>query len=391
MNTTAINPFHTLLNSQKPLIRLLLWAVPYFAINLIFIAKYAPLAIHTWALVGYPFLIITAYVIVTQFPLLQSARNRICLFFILIVLTCALQLLILNKVNPFDTTVDRWSALHFWSEALLKGEYPYLAHTHRGGYGSPFPIWQLWHLPFYLLGDVGYAQLASFLVLVTLLYKNRHQIDSLLFIILLIASPAYWWEVLVRSDLLSNLILAFCLIFYLEKHLEKWKSKPIVIGIIIGLATCTRLLAGIPLLIGLFRNYLPNKLQSSLLAGLFFSLGLGLPFIPFALWDSKNLFHSAFSPIVLQTRQGTWVQAIFGVLLIGIMAMLLKDKRSYYWAVSIFLFAFISYSAFPIWKQIGIEPLLMKDKFDISYFNTCLPFLLAGFCLKSGTSEHSLS
>ena len=59
------------------------------------------------------------------------------------------------SLDPMTIQVDRWSAIHNFLNHLVHGIYPYAAQTHLGGYGSPFPVWQLLHLPFYWLGNVG--------------------------------------------------------------------------------------------------------------------------------------------------------------------------------------------------------------------------------------------
>ena len=67
-------------------------------------------------------------------------------------------------IDPYSIKVDRWSAIHNFLTCLLAGEYPYAAQTHLGGYGSPFPVWQLFHLPFYLLGNVGLSLIVAVII-----------------------------------------------------------------------------------------------------------------------------------------------------------------------------------------------------------------------------------
>lgn len=64
-------------------------------------------------------------------------------------------------IDPYQIQVDRWSAIHNFINYLVHGRYPYMAPTHLGGYGSPFPVWQFLHIPFYYLNNVGLSLLRS--------------------------------------------------------------------------------------------------------------------------------------------------------------------------------------------------------------------------------------
>ncbi len=95
---------------------------------------------------------------------LAIAKSRVlylsvtCFLFICVILLHSL-------IDPLKIQVDRWSAIHNFIQDLLAGIYPYSAHTHLGGSSSPFPVWQLFHIPFYLLGNVGLAMLFSVIFL----------------------------------------------------------------------------------------------------------------------------------------------------------------------------------------------------------------------------------
>ena len=102
--------------------------------------------------------------------------------------------------------MDRWSALYFPIKNLLNGIYPYIAQTHLGGNASPFPIWQLFHIPFYILGNVG---LSFFFVLALFLWSIYRQWGYVCFLatsMLVFTTPALWYEVAVRSDYITIVI-----------------------------------------------------------------------------------------------------------------------------------------------------------------------------------------
>ncbi|MGC3977322.1 MAG: hypothetical protein QM751_03245 [Paludibacteraceae bacterium] len=146
--------------------------------------------------------------------------------------------------------MDRWSAVTFFIDSVFQHKYPYSVHTHVSttNFPSPFPMWYLINLPFYLLGDVGYG-LVSFMLLplMLVLYFSQSYKKTILFLLLFVFSPAYWWEVMVRSDSLSNALLIFSFVtwFYLsDKSLNKNLTLAIII---IGLFASTRFSAILPL------------------------------------------------------------------------------------------------------------------------------------------------
>ena len=101
-------------------------------------------------------------------------RNKVIVFYLLAALILLVSIILFMMIDPNRVTVDRWSAIYNWSKNLQMGLYPYAAQTHTGGYGSPFPVWQLFYFPFCMMGDVCWAQLFCVILLFAFLYKSRH-------------------------------------------------------------------------------------------------------------------------------------------------------------------------------------------------------------------------
>ena len=148
--------------------------VLYFLINALFITKYLMRISLSVTL-----LVLSAYLLAGLLLPRLAARvghvgSRSLWFAILgfILVLAGMQYLI----DPYQIQVDRWSAIHNFINYLVHGRYPYMAPTHLGGYGSPFPVWQFLHIPFYYLNNVGlslFAVLAFTLYTVKSLYGNR--------------------------------------------------------------------------------------------------------------------------------------------------------------------------------------------------------------------------
>lgn len=349
----------------------------YIMVNSLFAFKYSPYPLAS-ALI-YAFVIIAAYFIYGKYTTLTNKRFSYILVGAIIVLSVALFFLI----DPYNVIVDRWSALYFWSEKLFEGEYPYYARTHLpGGYGSPFPVWQILHTPFFLLGEMGIAHIVVILSLFFVLKKYHPNINLTLFFLLIALSPAYWWEVSVRSDLMNNMFV--CLLFITLFHYKFRQTKnTFALGLIIGLICCTRLLLIIPVAIYFTPYFISkeNRDKINFLTGSI--LGFILPFVPLMIANWDMLFYFEYSPIVLQTRQATPITGIIALVSLTLCSFLWKNNyKKYLFCVCSVLFIFISAAFMKYGITRGILSTIINDTFDISYFGVALPFAIAALSLK---------
>jgi len=137
------------------------WAI-YFFVNVIFCIKYNTFETiqPLFLIVFYPLIVLGIYKATAYIRIQQKNYFYLLLVFTIILLAVFLW----HYIDRWSVRVDRWSALAFWSENLKNGSYPYGTPTHLGGYASPFPVWQLFHFPFHLLGDTAYGQLFCLLI-----------------------------------------------------------------------------------------------------------------------------------------------------------------------------------------------------------------------------------
>lgn len=365
-------------------------AITLFTIvNALFVMKYSARFLPDYFL--YITIAYTASTIFFAYRILPflTTRQKYCnilLAFALmsIILMAALQ----YYVDPFSINVDRWSALHFPIENLLHGKYPYMAQTHLGGYGSPFPIWQLFHIPFYLLGNVGlsfFFCLSLFLFCIFKVYGKSRMICA---IFLIAISPAIWYEAIVRSDLISNMFLCASFIIYMARQTnQEWINKNILfLSVILALFASTRLITIIPIAMFLFPYYLNMTLRKQILSILVFFIVFILTFLPFAIWDWNNFFFFEYNPWNLQTRQGSIWDFIIYIPLFFILTMSWKGRfHRYYFNISIMLIVFIMVSLIHQMYDLNVWN-LFHTYFDITYFNNALPFLILYI---SGTTKRT--
>jgi hypothetical protein len=291
---------------------------------------------------------------------------------------------LLYNVDKWSVTVDRWSALSFWSENLKNGKFPYGTPTHVGGYASPFPVWQIFHFPFHLMGDTFYAEILCLLIFFIFLFVNRTRMNIGGIVLLMILSPAFWWEITVRSDLLCNMLLVFIFIASNIYNERFWEKKKYLIALIIGLFLCTKLLTGIPLFLFFFPRFVRYTTKDKIFSALIIAAGFIAPFLPFLFGEHSLLNHPEYNPMLQQTRQGSLITVVVGLALMIVASLYWRTLRQCFFFAGLFLFALVFSVAATIWYANGMswEYLLFADEMDISYFNVSLPFFL--YCINEG-------
>jgi hypothetical protein len=360
----------------------------FLLVNSLFVAKYGSRFFSEYLF----FVIAYVFFIAMIFFFIEKKKNFIdkipfkIVFFVLLIVGIVGSLFLLSIIDPYTLQVDRWSAIHNFIEYLFAGQYPYAAQTHLDGYGSPFPVWQFFHIPFYLLGNTSYGFVFSFAAAAGLmLWLTKSYRHASLFLFFSLLSPAFWYEVGVRSDLLYNLILCLLTIAVIEKKQISISTHAWILGLVCGLFLSTRLIVGVPFFIYFFRSFLKTKLKFQVIFVSTIILVFALSFLPFLLWDGEMLLFFQYSPFVLQTRQGTSIELIAVCALILFLSFRWNFFSEYCGTVSICLFALMSVSFLRHIFTNGFCFTLFESGFDITYFSTALPFVI--FIL-SGVSQY---
>ena len=360
----------------------------YLFVNALFILKYTP-RVDFAPFVFLPIyvaIILTTYFLYKKYAEKLSQKVYKYLSWSLLGLFVVVITVALICIDPYSVRVDRWSAVSFFLDAFFHGDYPYAVHTHvsETNFPSPFPVWHFINLPFYLVGDVGIG-LIFFIILTFVgvrMFFNSYQ-KSFFFLLLLFLSPAYWWEVAVRSDSLSNAFLVFFVILWFSKNkftLEKnfWLSVTVC-----GLIAATRLSAILPVALFLFKPYIHLSWSKKIV----FPLGiLGLVllvFLPFIFWDTTHWVFFSRNPFMSQTSIGNPLILLVMVAFGAMLALKWKDMEQYFNYTAIFLFVFILSSQIGLMFTRGINgSIFMDSTYDVSYFTLLLPYVimsLAGF------------
>jgi hypothetical protein len=195
--------------------------------------------------------------------------------------------------------------------------------------------------------------------------------------ILLCISPAFWYEIAVRSDLITNMMLSAIIAEWLVHKNVKLINNLIGIALLVGLTLSTRLIAVIPLCVLYGYDFLQLNWKKQ---GLFLLIILGtftLTILPFVFWQGSTLLFFEYNPFVLQTRQGSFlVLLIFACGAIGI-TIWMRGRMNYRTIITGLLLTSLVAMAFveKMWKE-NLWTELFSSTFDITYLSVALPFYI---------------
>lgn len=345
----------------------------FIIVNVLFVAKYSARISDTLALCA-TLLAVVSYYVLCRYMQWKALGGRMA--FVLCLICFAMMLVLQYGIDPYSLQVDRWSALHFPIQNLLLGVYPYNANTHLGGYASPFPVWQILHVPFYLMGNVGLSFFFAFALFLWSMFKVQGKAKATMAGLLMCSSVAVWYEVAVRSDLLTNMLLLAAMInLVLHRMSREWvDAKCWWMACAVGLLASTRMIVLVPLAILLLPYLVRMKWHRQISVVLLTMLVFLLTFAPFALWDWQSFYHFDMNPWALQTRQGNVSDFVVFLPLVICLAFNHKmNPRRYYRNSAFVLAAFVAVTF--VHNMYSTENWnLFSSTFDITYISTCLPF-----------------
>ena len=350
----------------------------FLIINVLFVDKYASRITEYHWFVSLAYLIVGALIVWIVIKKLMSSIHASKWLMVIGLSFLLLAIVLQYFVDPLSLQVDRWSAIHNFLNGMLAGEYPYGQQTHLGGYGSPFPVWQVLHLPFYFLGNVGLSIFVVVLAFIGTLYYIYSNKVALMATILLVISPAFWYEIVVRSDLITNIMLMAVLVEWLSYKRIKLGDYPGLVGILSGLVLSTRLIALIPICVLYGYEFLRVDWRKQCVFLLTTILIAVTTFLPFLFWEGSTLLFFEYNPFVLQTRQGSWIVLFVFAMIAIAMTIYLKENKTYRNAFTGMILNVLVVMAFveKMWQQ-NLWDALYSSAFDITYLTIGLPFYIA--------------
>jgi len=371
--------------------------VVYEFINVLFVYKYTSRVIsHAWVASLFYLIILSLFIwILFQIKDFRlSLKTQNVLYFSMVALLAIGLAFLMFHFDPHKIRVGRYLALDDWIARFFNGEFPYASHT----YPSGFPFLFVMAMPFYFLGDLGFFQIFSFLVFAALIYLRHRQTSMNRFrcIFLLITAPLFLYEIVVRSDLFSNMVMVMLYLAILELYEPRVNHLTLgLLGIIGGFLLSTRgivLLIYIPFFGYLFftkgkstfgRKGLIIKSGLFLLSLLF---GFSLSLMPLAIWGWKQFI--SFGSFSIQLSYAPNWLLILSVVCSFSSVLIIKSLKGIYSAISFLLFGVIGIALVKALFNYGWYKTIVGDGFDISYFSFALPFLIISLdFLNKGTTS----
>ena len=355
--------------------------IVFLFINLLFIYKYG----FRQNFISV-YLVLIIYTLISSFFLfkdifkikfIQNLNIKLC-FKTFVFLVVTIIFLVTFYTDGNSLKVDRWSAMDVAIRALLNGEYPYTAIDHLNGRTSNFPGLLVLGIPFYLLGNVGYLQIFAFLLLSYTLFKFTTVQHAIKYLLLLIVSPAFWWEIFAISDLMSNMIICFCFVLiWQSKFKDDLFSKPYLLGFSTAFLVLTRGIVAIPLTLLFFKPFCKadNKAKLKTII-VFLATFVGLIAIVTINCPSIEILKN-YNPLVLQTSYLPSYIHVLAVILPFYCSFKIQNFNTSLFRFSIVLILFPTIVAFyMVCITHGFNASIIQNKYDISYLSIVLPFLI---------------
>lgn len=357
----------------------------YLFINSIFILKYSvrieaiPVYVSVFA---YVFIVLAVFFLHKKTTYFLNNIKRFNLFLVIFSVIIFLILMFINlNVDGLSLNTDRWSALEVLIKSILEGKYPYAILDHLGNTTSNLPGLFYVGLPFYLLGDVGFLQPFTFLILSLFITFLKINNDKKVFIILLILlSPAYYWEVIGKSDLMSNcFILLLFIFFWQQKFQNNIFKRKILLALCAALFVLTRGIVIIPLTLFLFFEYLQISTKDKIYFVFYFILFVFLISLPIIINLPDLEFIKEHNPFNHQTAYAPKFLTILSLILPFIFSSKVKKISDVFLYSTYFLGGLIVITFILNIIEEGFYANIYGNLFDISYLSMILPFIIFYF------------
>lgn len=371
--------------------------IVYIIINSLFVLKYSN------KIEGLPsFIFMLFYIVLIIFSLLlyikvKAILNNVkkmnfILFAFSLCFFCLLMFINL-KVDGLSLNTDRWSALEVLIKSILEGKYPYAILDHLGNTTSNLPGLFYVGLPFYLLGDVGFLQPFTFLFLSIFIILSKIKNDEKVFIFLLFTlAPSYFWEVIGKSDLMSNCILVLLFIsIWQQKFKNNIFKQSYLIAFFSAFLVLTRGIVAIPLTIFMFSEFIKVKPYKKLLFILCFLMSLIFISLPVFIDLPSLTFIKEHNPFNHQTRYAPKILILISLLLPFVFSFKVKNSSDVF-LFSTYILSGLMFVTFILNViEEGFYANIHGNLFDISYLSMILPFILMYFLEKAKNLNNNLS
>jgi hypothetical protein len=248
-----------------------------------------------------------------------------------------------------------------------------------GNLSSYFPGQLLLALPFYLLGNVGYLQVAAFLLFsYTILLEFKSNLIRFMAILMFGISLSYIYEAVCKSDFISSFIFtAAFILFWHSKFKNNYFQNPVLLGICLGVLCLTRSVAVIPLIIFLLKPFLSTSIDSKIKTSVTFVMTVCVLLVTVFL-PAKNIeYILQYNPLNLQGQSNKFVMLFFVATAILLSFYVKKISDVFYFST---LIVFLIMLSFVLEKYLLLGYGFQHNLFSTTYLAACLPFSIIAYC-----------
>jgi hypothetical protein len=281
--------------------------------------------------------------------------------------------------------VDRYEMIKLFWDNTISNKCPYCPRAEGTNIPGPYPFYFFAAYPFYKINEIGFYSLSGlFLFLSTFLFGKYSAKSKNTVLMLVLISPAIWWELLCRSTIFLNSAMFIAGLMVLNHEFSsKWK-RILVVGFIVGLIASTRSIIFVFLALSAIHYYRSRIFRRE--SVLIWTTALAtfvITFIPILMQCKMDFLK--YNPF---TTQATLAPPfLFLIISLGSLFFILKEKSSLYSILGYVNFFLVTGYGIKVCLESGFSEAFFGSDMDISYFVFSFPFLLFSLLQKSKLSD----
>ncbi|TXF75009.1 hypothetical protein [Chryseobacterium sp.] len=359
----------------------------YVIINLLFVVKYGVKQdlIPTYILIIL-FILSQIFILIGYDYFLKKIKISNTLVYSTLFLSTVFYIFLCHIIkDPYQLKIDRWQTIEYSLNYWIHGEYIYDTKNFMGNVSSYLPGQLLFLVGFYLLGNVGYIQVASLLLFsCAIIWSFKNNTVRFYGIVLLTISLSFLYEAVCKSDFISSFIITTVFILLWHKKFEgNYFEKSVLLGFILGVICLTRSVVVIPLILFLFRPFWEAAWKQKIKFIASFSLTAGILLASVLLPAENFEFILKHNPLKMQGQSNIFV-VVFFLLLSVFFSFYIKNIKQVFNLSAIIIFCLMGDHI--------LEQLIKgyDSKFlNITYLAAALPFCIISYCflLKSNIED----
>lgn len=279
----------------------------------------------------------------------------------------------LAHVDPDALGVDRHLMIETVVENVRDGVYAYTPRYPNAP--GPSPAYFALTAPFYLAGEVGWVTIAALAGFAVLAYRVLEAPRALLAVVLLAGALPFWYEVVTRSTLVANGVLAAALVWPMARasggralvSVAGW-------GALAGLLLSTRSVMALAVgAAALYAYGRPRRWGAGVLFGTAAAAVFAATILPLYLSDPVGF--AAVNPFVIQTKLSSPLYTVLSVAVAAGVGLWAASPARLTAGVGLALALAVAMPFAETLAITGWAATVTRSGADIAYFTMAMPLL----------------